>query len=169
MRILIALLTFEVKGIELVAFIGWMTRVKSSPSERYQSRPSNARRTTSNRFFDYDALPSGTHGSYMTRMPTNDTNLSSQSKPQKQLLKDPTNIEANPSGLIVPDDEESSKISAPSRIRQWATFSKPLTLNYILGIVGAMCLGGSFLTTAYLTGRTNRNDRGSRCILWWRC
>lgn len=122
------------------------------PSEKTTHRPANVARSTT---YDSKSALSGTHDSYVTRSwNTDQAQLQEKSRHPRQLLKVPTNIEANPEGLVRPMmQEQKKKYSGPVLLRRFGNFAREQWMYFALGVFGSACVGATFPTSAYLTGR----------------
>lgn len=122
------------------------------PSEKPLTKPAPVARSAT---YEAKSSLSGTHGSYVTRSSNTDQlQTHERPKPHKNLLKVPTNIEANPEGLIRPkmDDDQQRHYSGPALMRRFGKFAKEQWIYFALGLLGSACVGATFPTSAYLTG-----------------
>lgn len=127
------------------------------PSEKTTkaSRPAQPKRSAT--YEAKSALAGSNRGSYVTK----NTNLdqqqgSNRSKTTRHLLKVPTNIEANPSGLIEPQEKDAldRNYSGFTLMHRFGKFASRQWQWFAIGILGSACVGATFPSSAYLTGLT---------------
>ena len=121
------------------------------PSEKQQVRRMPPRMNT------YDGkgsqLAGSTHGSYMSRISTNDY-AKYERRPENTLLRVPTEIEANPKNLESPKKVDEGTYSGFTRLQRYTGYSKEQRPWLILGIIASALIGAAFPSSGYLVGRT---------------
>lgn len=120
------------------------------PSEKDQPRPEWNKRSAT-----YDSAPPvATHGSYINRTTKKGLGPAQDRRPGTQLLRVPTNIEANPAGLIDPPESDTKRYSRLTLLRRFGGYAKAQWQWFALGVLGSAVVGASFPTSAYLVGKT---------------
>lgn len=122
------------------------------PSEKNMSKPAELVRSST---YDFDSAPAGsTHGSYITRTSRRDQPTIAEHKPHRPLIKVPTNIDANPAGLIEPEDGKHASYSGLTLLRRYGSFASDQWPWFALGLAGSACVGATFPSSGYLVGLT---------------